>query len=478
MKRNVLIVSLGVATLVAVSVAGWMAWNSAQRRARIEASIPARPDLNEWPAELAQRITDCEERARRGDDAIAGLDELSRLYHANGFYPEASQLYAALLQLDPDNPRWPHRLAHILAGFGRIEDAMPLWRQTLAHAPDYIPALLRVGDALLKVNQNAEAAEVYASVLRLEPRNPYALLGLGRIDVAAERWAQARERLESAVMLSNYELGYDLLPTVYERLGTSGRGEEIRARSKASGAFRDPADPWLDELHSDCYDAYRLSLLGGNAQRNGDMRGAVAILERALKFAPDSAPIHYQLGMLFVSQREFTRARPRLEECIRLAPDFADGWAQLAHLQWTVGDRAAFERTINEGIVRCPDSAGLRQDRGRRLLKDGKTDAAIADFREAIRLRPQEAGAYLDLALAYGVIGRNADAAVELRRALQAEPENPDALEGLAIHAINVGDAAEARDFLRRVLSQPRISPETRESLRQAYTQKFGPLPR
>jgi tetratricopeptide (TPR) repeat protein len=236
-----------VAVLGGLAATGYFWWRASAQREIVAAGIPYRPDLNALPAEMAQRVAACERRAHAGPNRIVALGELSRLYHANGFFPEAGQCYQGLLQVDAADPHWPYRLAIILAGYGQLDDALPLWRQAAKLAPDYVPARLRLGDTLLKTNRNVEAARVYAAVLERESRNPYALLGLARIDVDAGRWEAARERLEVVVQQSNFGIGYDLLPTVYEHLGEAARAEAIRARQKASGAFYDVPDPWIDD---------------------------------------------------------------------------------------------------------------------------------------------------------------------------------------------------------------------------------------
>jgi tetratricopeptide (TPR) repeat protein len=129
---------------------------------------------------------------------VAALGELSRLYHANGFSREAALAYEGLLRFDARNPRWPHLLAHILAGTGQLARAAPLWRKVTELAPDYVPARLRLGEALLKTNEPALAAETYAAALRLVPDDPYALFGLARCELQQERWTAARERLQQA----------------------------------------------------------------------------------------------------------------------------------------------------------------------------------------------------------------------------------------------------------------------------------------
>jgi tetratricopeptide (TPR) repeat protein len=474
MKQRRVIWAIAVVALGGLTAASYLWWRAGEQRAIVAAGIPHRPDLTSLPAEMTQRVGACERRAQAGPNRIAALGELSRLYHANGFFPEASQCYQRLLQVDAADPHWPYRLATIIAGYGQLDDALPLWRQAVKRAPDYVPARLRLGDTLLKTNQNAEAAKVYAAVLEREPRNPYALLGLARIDVDAGRWDAARERLEVVVQQSNYGIGYDLLPTVYEHLGEAARAEAIRARGKASGAFYDVPDPWSDELICDCYDTYRISAAAGTFDHAGDTRVAIRILERALTLAPDKAVFQFQMAGFYLRLNDLANARRYFERCTVLAPDFADGWAQLTDLHMKLGNLEASERALAAGLANCPSSPGLHLDRGHRLGVAGRFPEAIREFQETIRLRPQEADGYVELAGAYFHLNRIDEGVAELRKSLQIEPENPAALSTLAFFTIRTGDQAGAREWLRHIRQQPRISPEDRAALENAFRERFG----
>ena len=477
MKKRLVIASLAVLLLGGLAAAGYRQWRAGQRRAIAVESLPQRPDLSALAAELSQRVSACERRVRTGTDPVGGLAELSRLYHANGFLAEASACYQALVQVDAAEPRWPYRLATIVAGFGQLDDALPLWQRTVKLAPDYLPARLRLADTLLKKNQNAGAALVYDAVLKRDARNPYALLGLARIDMDAGRWDAARARLEVVVRQSNFGIGYDLLPTVYEHLGQDAAAAAIRARQKASGAFFDVPDPWIDELIFDCYDTYRISAAAGTADHGGDLRLAMRVLERALTLEPDRMVFHFQMGGFCLKAGEYARALECFERCTVLAPDFADGWAQLTDLQLKLGNRAASERALSSGLEHCPASPGLHLERGRRLGAAGLYPEAIREFQRTIQLRPQEADGYVQLAEVYFALDRVDEGVAELKKSLQVEPGNPVALTTLAFYAINIGDETAAREEMRLVRLQPRIAPETATKLAEAYRQKFGRSP-
>jgi tetratricopeptide (TPR) repeat protein len=466
-------VVLALAGLAIAAGAGWW-WRAGAQAGIVAAALPAVPDLANASAALQTRVRAADARARHRLTARRGLEELARLYQANGFYAEAMRCDAGLEKLEPTEPRWFHYHATILGGFGEVGRAARLWRQVIRLAPDYVPARLRLGDCLLKTDQLDEATAAYDAVLRISPDNPYALLNLARIDMEKQHWEQARTRLESVVRQTHFTLGYDLIVTDYEKLGLHAQATAIRGAAKASGAYHDPPDPWLDELMDFCYDPYRLGVVAGVAAQSGRSARAIRLLKRAIALAPTDISSHFQLASLAEMQHDIPVARDEYQSCTLLDPSFADGWAHLSALQAQLGDQAAAARTLAEGLAHCPNSPGLHLMRARNLRGAGRTQEAIAEFQTSIRLRPNEPEAYTELGNLYIDQGE-VDAGIrEMRAALEADPGDPLALSVMAFQAISTHDQAGAQRWMIRVADQPRVPQEQRTRLLTAYREAFG----
>jgi len=467
---------LAAAVVVALAAIGgaWSWQRAGAVAAQVDAARPAVPDLTSAHAAFRARLAAAEQRARSRFTARSGLAELAELYHANGFLDEAMRCYAGLELIDPAEPRWPHRHATILAGYGEIEPAMILWQRVVALAPDYLPARLRLGDCELKANQPAKAAATYATVLARDPANTYAQLGLARLEVEAGRWDAARPRLEKLVADTNYTLGYDLIVTLYERTGQHDRALAIRGAAKASGAYRDPPDPWIDGLMDACFDTYRLSLTAGAIARAGDPETGQRLLERALELSPLDVSSHFQLGLLAVERGNFSLARSELVRCTQLAPDFADPWAHLSGLQQRLGDATGAAETLATGLAHCPESPGLHLMRARQLQAAHRSGEAIVEYQTSIRFRPNEPDAYLELGRVYFDLNRIDEGMAQFEQALATDPGEPVALGVLTLHAIQIGDQPAARQWMARVANQPRLRADLVNKLATAYRQQFG----
>lgn len=439
---------------------------------------PKAAPASEFP-ELARRLAELEARESAGGaDALAAVAELSRLYHANGLYSDAGLCYERLIRDDPRNPRWCYREAMLLSGFGRLSDALPFFRRTLDLDPGYVPAWIRVGDAELKLNRPGLAADAYRQALKRDKDNAYALFGLARLDVDAGRWSDAREKLERCVDLTNWRVGYDLLPTVDQKLGRAEDAAQIRSRNKASGAYQDMVDPWIDELMDDCYDPERLSVAAGQCYYRGNTDEAIRLVERGLALAPGNAILHFQLGDYDRVENRLPEAMAEFQRSAQLRPDISDAWEGWANILRMEGDNSAAERVLAEGLRRAVAPAGLHLEYGRLLAQENRVPEAMAQFEDSIRLRaPEEAGPYIELAQACFKLGRTEEGIQWMTEGFKIEPDHPTILATLALYEIKTGDEAAAREWLNRARAQPRIGADHIQALENAYAERFGTLP-
>ena len=122
--------------------------------------------------------------------------------------------------------------------------------------------------------------------------------------------------------------------------------------------------------------AEELASLGANAIKA--VNGGVAYEgDQALLYRSN---LHSRLAtrvLLRVAQGNYRVAREQLEHCIRLAPDFADGWSQLSALQFQGGDASAAACTITGAAnvreqpppLPCWPSASVRQPAASRATR-------------------------------------------------------------------------------------------------------------
>jgi tetratricopeptide (TPR) repeat protein len=460
-----------------VLVAGGFGWWVIEDHGVVTHHVPDQPNLESWPAELKERMTAAGEKARGYFRPAAGLEELGRLYHANGFFDEAMLCYEGLHALHPREARWVYLRATILAREGRLEDAEPLYREAIALSPDYLPGRLRLGDVLLKANRLDEARAIYTEVISQVGDEPYALLGLARGAMVNGDWEQARGLLLRSIAKDpNFIGGLSLLATVHLHLGQTAEAAVITERVNRR-EFVDLPDPWVDGLIDDCYDPYYLSVAAAVANFRGDTASAKQRLERAIRLSSSPASLHRQLGHLYHKSQQLTEARSHLEQAAALGPGDPDTWITLVNVLLAAGDRQGAYRKVIAGIAHCPESGALRFTRGRMLHEDGQLAAAVAELQASKRLRPSEALAYVELATVYFKLGEVGAGIAEMKGALAAQPDHPVALVVVARDAIHHGDRVAAREWIRRMRAQSRVVAEDLAMVIAEFQQTFGELP-
>ncbi len=469
--KKTLIILLGVIVIAGVLI-GTLRWNAQQRIALlIETHQIPPPSTKGLHPELAQRILEQNKRAMEGPERLETRETLSRLYHANGYLNHAWQTYRILIEIDEDNPLWAHRLATIISGYGQLSDSLALYRKAIDLDPKYTPSRIHLGDTLLKLNRYEEATDVFQSILDDEPTNSYALFGQARISIAQDDIDRAKGHLESA-RRANKLIGGDLLADIYETLGETSKARALLHETIWSSHV-DIADPWVDDIVSDCYDSFEVSMAAGIAGRAGNTTKAIRLLQRSITLDPLDHNAHNHLAKLYLRQGDLSLAKKSFENCTKVAPSFAEGWSGLISIELQSGINAKAINLIDQGLAICPDSYVITNYKGDSLIALNRTKEAIPYFEKTIQVVPENAVGYNYLARAYIKLGENSKAFEQLSKALKAEPSNPTAIKLMTLFYISAGDRAQAQNLINKAIASPRISEEVINTMQETFKERF-----
>jgi tetratricopeptide (TPR) repeat protein len=112
-------------------------------------------------------------------------------------------------------------------------------------------------------------------------------------------------------------------------------------------------------------------------------------------------------------------------------------------------------------LASTPDNALTRFTLGDALGMQGRTDEAIAQYRQALRLQPDYVDAHNNLGLALAQAGQSAQAIAEFREALRINPDFKNPHNNLGDALAQAGKTDEAIEEYRQAL---RIDPEFAEA--------------
>jgi predicted Zn-dependent protease len=463
--------------LVSLAAGAFTAWHSYRvRRDWAEQRPPAVAPVGAGAPGLDARLAALSARLDRSPPDEAALSEYARVCHANGQLEAAAAAYATLRELQPAEPRWPYLLAIIVAGYGRLDEATPMLERATQLAPGYVTAWLRLGDAQLKSNALDAAARSYQHAAEADAGNPWALLGLARCDLQAERLTAARSRLQQAVAdRPDFVGAQSLLAMVYDQLGNPEAAAAARARVQRSGHYTEPPDPWMEELIFECHDPYALLTAASGAVVEEKWDRAFALLQRGLTLAPGDARLHRQLGRLLTIRGRDAEARRELEAAVALDPANEAIRFDLIKLLGKLRDEAAINTVVEAGLRASPESAGLHFAAGRRAAREDRLADAERELAYSWRLGPDQPAAGLELADVLYRTDRYEAAVALLEEVQQRFPKESTASLILARHGIGRGDD-RARAWLQRAIDA-NAPLDLVSELRSQFTARFGAAP-
>jgi len=378
--------------------------------------------------------------------------------------------------LDEAGTRWMRglRLHSLLGAHGIFEGILVQY---------YAYALNARAQLLLRAGRVSEAERVIRLGLRLKPDLPElrqnlgrALMLEGRSDEAATEWRRAITltrgsytdpyiglasvmKLRGDAMAVDEELEMQrtaaalAAPGGGERSSPVKEGDEARARGDPAAARA----------------AYRKAIAIGLVTRGlahfsaGRLPQAGAAWEEALVYDPAQSQAMHDLGTLAALEERFTdalgwyraalRAGPRTQEmqdnmekaaeaaawqpkvagleaaAIRSGRENASALVLAGNARWYVGRSAAAEASYRRALRLEPGNVRALTNLGSALVQQGRVLESIPLYERAVGVSPRYAEAMVNLAAVYLGLGDRRRAEEWLARALELNPRDPRALE-------------------------------------------------
>lgn len=324
-------------------------------------------------------------------DYLAALSGLAALDRTAGL-PAASERYARVLELDPDDVEARRAHGELLSDAGLVEEAQNELARVVAVAPNDLRARRALALVLASRHAGAELAAELGEIVRLDPEDldaridlGAALTSIGKIDGAIAVYEEVlHRRPKHAAVL---KLTGDLYrakgdgakaAALYERLHRVAPDDPRPVFLLGSAYYLagrlDAAERMFTEAA--CYpgmlgDAY--SNLGAIAVRRGQVKEALWFLSRAAQRRPGKAQVRYNYALALRAAQRFEDALGELDAAVKIDPKDA-------------------ELRFVSGVV---------------ALRLGRASEAEAHFQEALRIDPGHRDARHNLALLEAVRGRS-----------------------------------------------------------------------
>lgn len=230
-----------------------------------------------------------------------------------GQYRDLFTLYESTLARNPDSWMAHHNLAVALAEKGNPADAVPHLEAVRRLKPDYVPALIHLGDDLTRLGRATEALAILNEAASRVPRSAEVQNNLGQTLMALGRVPEGLTAFEKAVKLDpRLAVAHGNLALAYVN---SSRLPEALPHFERAVALEPNSALHRADL------ATGLALLGRSPEANVQF-------EKAISLAPDNPDFRVQYGHALVESGQLDRAITQFNDALSLDSSHA-----LAHLQ-------------------------------------------------------------------------------------------------------------------------------------------------
>jgi tetratricopeptide (TPR) repeat protein len=147
--------------------------------------------------------------------------------------------------------------------------------------------------------------------------------------------------------------------------------------------------------------------------QQANLDDAIVQFKAGLALDPDSAHLHYDLGLAYKLKDDLTAAVPQFEQAAKLDPTLPDPAFTLGVIYMQQGRTDEAIARLRQATILAPQNGDAWSLLGS-LLKDSGDGPAAADaLRHAIALEPEQPSLHIQLAALDAQAGRSADAAAE-----------------------------------------------------------------
>lgn len=380
--------------------------------------------------------------APRSADAHYASAELA-LHYGRATLAEREARQALAIKPQLEGPQL--LLARALADQGKYDDALAIIRPRLKSGLEGIPLRLVYAALLAQADRDAEAAQQFNAVLKLQPANAQALYSLGLLELSAQRYQAAhgyfrrlydsgQEGDTAAYFLGNtaeLQRHYPDALNWYRQVTEGERwfpAQVAIVRVLLASKLPDAALKYMDEIvKHDPADAARLR--AAEAQMfadSGDTHTARKLLDDALVASPGNDNLLYERALLEESTGDVAASERDLQQIIRQNPDNAEALNALGYTL-TIYSTRYHEALgyIQKALDLMPEDPAILDSMGWLQYRMGQNDAALTYLRDAYQRDhdPQIAAHLIQVLLA---AGRREEARTLWTAALKANPDSAD----------------------------------------------------
>jgi tetratricopeptide (TPR) repeat protein len=199
--------------------------------------------------------------------------------------------------------------------------------------------------------------------------------------------------------------------------------------------------------------------------RAGELDQAIALYERLLKFVPDLAPAHANLGVALRARGRLEDAEASYRRALALAPATPDVLFNLGNLKRDQGALADAAEQYRAVLASDPAHAAAHTNLGLVLRDQGRLEEALAELSSVAAAQKDRPEPQLNIGLVLADMKRWPEAARACHKALALNPRYAAALSLLGQCLRQLGHAEEAVGCCRRAVALAPDQPDAHAGL-------------
>lgn len=319
---------------------------------------------------------------------------------------KAEVAWRAFLNAAPSNPEPYAHLGLLEARQEHYKEAVPLYRKALALGPQIPGVRLNLGLALFKSGEMKESIEIFKPLLKSEPvSSPMAqqlTILIGMAHYGLDEYAQAVPYLKEAAARDT--------PNLPIRLA-------LAHSCLWSKQYQCVLDTYHEILALNAESAEADMLAGEALDELKNPRGAIEQFRAAVKANPQEPDVHFGLGYLLWTQRQYPEAAQEFQAELADNPDHVQALVHLADIQVQLNHpEAAFP--LFEKVLRLDPTLELAHlDLGILYADDGRREDALQELKIAAKLAPADVNVHWRLGRLFRSMGKTEEAKAEFDKA-------------------------------------------------------------
>ncbi|HCO12485.1 MAG TPA: hypothetical protein DIT19_04590 [Desulfonauticus sp.] len=196
-------------------------------------------------------------------------------------------------------------------------------------------------------------------------------------------------------------------------------------------------------------------------------------LQLKIAKSPDCAIHHYNLGVAYLSKREFERAKDAFKNAIMCSSEMAEAYVQLGGIAMHEGDLDSCYMYNKKASEIRPRFAVPYGNMGFIYLQKGEIDKAIKILKRAISLDPKFVQAYTTLSSAYLIDGDVERCIEHATKAIELQPMFGPAYNNLGLAYMEKQEYEKAKEYFTKAQETGyEVAPEVLADLEEALKNK------